>query len=122
MVNDPYTLIVALDLTGSAQGRLYMDDEHSLAHKQGQYILRSFEYRGGVLKASAVLGTNQDFTAENRIERIVIVGIAHAPERITVLSEGQTRGLTFSFDGSSRVLTIRKPDVAASRDFEIALM
>lgn len=40
MVNDPFTLVVALDKSGYAVGDLYIDDGHSFAFAQGQYLHR----------------------------------------------------------------------------------
>jgi len=38
MVNDPYTLVVALDEQGKALGDLYIDDGRSFAFTEGQYL------------------------------------------------------------------------------------
>lgn len=40
MVNDPFTLVVALDESGGAEGDLYLDDGHSFAFTQGAYLHR----------------------------------------------------------------------------------
>lgn len=40
MVNDPFTLIVALDEGGKASGDLYLDDGHSFAFTKGAYLHR----------------------------------------------------------------------------------
>lgn len=40
MVNDPFTLVVALGARGRAVGDLYIDDGHSLAFTKGQYMHR----------------------------------------------------------------------------------
>jgi hypothetical protein len=40
MVNDPYTLVVALDEQGKALGDLYIDDGRSFAFTQGHYLHR----------------------------------------------------------------------------------
>lgn len=34
MRDDPYTLSVAVDLDGNAQGTLYIDDEHTFEYRQ----------------------------------------------------------------------------------------
>src|SRR5439155_3670 len=41
MVNDPYTLVVALDGSGAANGLLYIDDGRSFDYKKGHYCMRS---------------------------------------------------------------------------------
>ncbi len=40
MAKDPFTLIVALDQSGTARGDLYLDDGHSFAFLRGQYAHR----------------------------------------------------------------------------------
>jgi hypothetical protein len=40
MVHDPFTLVVALDAAGKAEGDLYLDDGHSFAFTQGTYLHR----------------------------------------------------------------------------------
>jgi alpha 1,3-glucosidase len=47
MYNDPFTLTVALDREGAAEGTLYMDDEHTFDHQKGVYRYRKFTYSGG---------------------------------------------------------------------------
>lgn len=34
MREDPYTLVIALDSDGKAQGTLYIDDEHTFDYRQ----------------------------------------------------------------------------------------
>ena len=40
MVKDPFTLVVALDESGNAEGDLYLDDGHSFAFTKGAYLHR----------------------------------------------------------------------------------
>lgn len=40
MVRDPFTLVVALDESGKAEGDLYLDDGHSFAFTKGAYLHR----------------------------------------------------------------------------------
>jgi alpha 1,3-glucosidase len=40
MAHDPFTLVVALDAAGKAEGDLYLDDGHSFAFTQGAYLHR----------------------------------------------------------------------------------
>jgi hypothetical protein len=47
---DPYTLLVALDTTGRAQGHLYEDDGLTTAHQQGAFVFRTFTFAGGKLR------------------------------------------------------------------------
>lgn len=60
MAGDPYTLVLALDEAGAAEGALYLDDEESHDHRkadgQGR-AKRRFSFAGGVLTGRAVEGT-----------------------------------------------------------------
>ncbi|RKP27115.1 glycosyl hydrolases family 31-domain-containing protein, partial [Syncephalis pseudoplumigaleata] len=49
MKDDPFTLIVALDKNGTAQGELYTDDGVSYDFLDGSYIHRRFTFKDGVL-------------------------------------------------------------------------
>lgn len=40
MVRDPFTLVVALDESGRAEGDLYLDDGHSFAFTKGAFLHR----------------------------------------------------------------------------------
>lgn len=42
MVADPFTLVVALDESGKAEGDLYLDDGHSFAFTKGAYLHRRY--------------------------------------------------------------------------------
>ena len=44
MSQDPYTLFVALDSNGNAEGKLYMDDEHTFGYRAGAFAFRNFSY------------------------------------------------------------------------------
>ncbi len=44
----------------------------------------------------------------------MVVGLARAPKKVTL---GKSVDLSFEFDG--KTLTLRKPDVRATSDFEI---
>ena len=39
---DPFTLRIALDKKGSAQGELYLDDRETFSHQDGQIVWREF--------------------------------------------------------------------------------
>lgn len=59
MALDPYTLVVALNESGSAEGKLYLDDEESHDHKKEDGSAKStrrFAFRDGVLSGRAAEG------------------------------------------------------------------
>ncbi|XP_023749340.1 probable glucan 1,3-alpha-glucosidase [Lactuca sativa] len=130
MENDPYTLVIALDSSGEAEGELYIDDGKSYDFKNGAYIHRRFLFSNGKL-TSVNLATSASvgpmFLSDCTIERIILLGQTSKPKsariepanRVTEVELGpiQTRvGVRPS------VLTIRKPNVKVSEDWSIQLL
>lgn len=60
MVADPYTLVVALDEDGMAEGKLYLDDGESYDYRKtdgaGKTTQR-FSFSGGVLSGRGIEGS-----------------------------------------------------------------
>jgi alpha 1,3-glucosidase len=127
MYYDPFTLLVVPTAAGTAHGKLYMDDEISLAHEFGASIYRSFEYTNNklVCKAARTVVTSSPesstFKPTNTVERIVLADQSRAPSKVSVRGAGIANpvDLTFVFDGTLRTLTIKKPDVLVRDDWEI---
>lgn len=138
MKYDPFTLLVALDKSGSAAGDLYLDDGDSYAHEQGQFIWRQFfaelSHEGFVMASDDLAEDNLDravdqtalerYDHENafakdmakvRIERIVVLGLNKAPKR--VLNDGVDVEFTWeegvpsegAKEGKASVLVIKNP-------------
>eukprot|EP00617_Octactis_speculum_P024935 CAMPEP_0185770024 /NCGR_PEP_ID=MMETSP1174-20130828/57134_1 /TAXON_ID=35687 /ORGANISM="Dictyocha speculum, Strain CCMP1381" /LENGTH=931 /DNA_ID=CAMNT_0028455309 /DNA_START=42 /DNA_END=2837 /DNA_ORIENTATION=+ len=119
MINDPYTLYIALDKQGKASGDLYIDDETTFNHKSGNFALRHFNFDSLVLESTS--GVPTTFTANNRVERLVFIGLERAPKTVSVSSKSKTGSLTFDYDSRKKILTVRKPDVFATEDFKITV-
>lgn len=128
MINDPYTIYIALDNELKAEGALYMDDETTFDHeKRNNYGVATFSSDLGssiIIQNSVALG-NQGALLESNgsrmIERIVIMGIASEPKEIsltTLISPNETP-IEFQFDEASKILVIRKPDVSALEQWKI---
>eukprot|EP00879_Flechtneria_rotunda_P018748 GHRR01019680.1.p1 GENE.GHRR01019680.1~~GHRR01019680.1.p1 ORF type:complete len:236 (+),score=63.32 GHRR01019680.1:164-871(+) len=79
MLNDPFTLMVALDKSGSATGDLYLDDGRSFAFTKGQYLHKRLTYKDGVLSSHAMhqpTGTPEGtLTSKLLIEKVIILGL-----------------------------------------------
>jgi len=121
-VADPFTLVVALDSAGSAQGDLYLDDGNSFDYKtKSAFSLRQLTFSKGTLTSSTKAGAG--FLGRgNTVERVVILGVKAAPASIVAkTSGGVTRDLTFVYESSLARLTIRKPDVVAAEDWTITI-
>lgn len=123
MIQDPFTLFIALDKTGVAQGDLYIDDEETFDFKEGKFALRRFKFEAGVLTGSAVPGSPAGFTAVNQIERVVVMGMAKPPRSVALSpASGPAQDVTFDFDSRVKVLTIRKPEILATTDFSLTVI
>eukprot|EP00903_Cladosiphon_okamuranus_P006839 g6661.t2 len=138
MAVDPYTLVVALDEGGSAEGTLYLDDEesHDYRDKEGGAgrATRLFSFGAGVLAVRAAEGSGV-YRPANTIERVVIAGVGAEPSSVTLqmatpsaLEGGEAAAaavaavpLDFTYDAVARVLTVRKPDVCVVDDFDLRL-
>lgn len=121
MWHDPYTLIIALDKSGQATGQLYLDDETTLRHEvKGEYSLRRYDFKDKTLTSTKVEG-QAGKPYDNAIERIVVLGLTYKPASVMATAGGSVRSLDFEYDGKTKILTIRKPAVAADADWSIAV-
>ena len=122
MRNDPYTLVIALDKQGEAEGSLYIDDKKTFEYRNGKSILMKFTFlNNGVLTSKQL---HADFLTKEWLERVVIIGLAKTPASIAInpTSGGDSaRDLKFSVDNSSGTLTIRKPGVNMAEEWEMKL-
>lgn len=108
---DPLTFAVYLDpSTGSASGRVYIDDYRTTAYLDGQSFLDvDLEFKNGVLQSPAVRGKLPEATAEAvsaEVERVEIFG----------LQKPATRAELVKSDGSKVQLpvpTVRTLEVGA---------
>jgi alpha 1,3-glucosidase len=136
MFFDPYTLFIFPGSCGLAQGELYLDDEHTLAHETGMFALRKFDFTGTHIRSSISrtefhpvgaiepLNSNPSFFAPNTVERIVIANQLSAPVKVVIRSidaNVEPIELKFSFDKNAHTLTIKKPDVRVADDWVITL-
>ncbi|XP_077143628.1 neutral alpha-glucosidase AB isoform X3 [Ranitomeya variabilis] len=120
MQDDPFTLYVALNLQGEAQGELYLDDGHSFNYQQNDFLYRKFSYSHGELTSSS-LDLNGKFETPSWLERVVIIG-ATKPKNITLHQPGGSEvQLEFDYDAQTSVITVRKPGVNIASDFTISL-
>uniref|UniRef100_A0A6A7FRA2 Glucosidase II subunit alpha n=2 Tax=Hirondellea gigas TaxID=1518452 RepID=A0A6A7FRA2_9CRUS len=128
MRDDPYTLIVALGTDGTAQGTLYIDDEHTMDYRKGKYLYILLSYSGSQLVGKVLEPSVPDsrYVTKSWLERVVIVGLNDQPSKITMVTKGGGQvSLEGSFSkGSGRTssrLIIRKPDINIAQEFTISL-
>ncbi|KAI5964054.1 ROT2 [Candida pseudojiufengensis] len=67
MKHDPYTLIIALNIQGYANGQLYVDDGESI---DSEFKMINFEFENGKLSVNST----GDFSLPIEIEKAIIVG------------------------------------------------
>ena len=107
---DPFTLRIALDEKGSAQGELYLDDRETFSHQDGQIVWREFVAEKPDRKDKILLVSSRDLAQEKlgeavdgvslksislsnifsksmesvRVERLVIIGLTNKPKAAKV--------------------------------------
>jgi len=123
MREDPYTLTIALDREGSAEGDLYMDDERTLDHTRGvfrrvAFTMSSRAGKGWTFRGATVEGGA--YAPENTIERVEILGVDAKPSAVGVVTDGG-RALDFEYDASRKVLVVRKPVLLVAEPFEVRI-
>ena len=134
MFYDPYTLVIAPDAEGNAAGVLYMDDEYSVAHQTNpgeSSVLRQFNLVAPAAKltcrakfpspSESGATTGILYEAPNLLERILIAGQQRAPVKVLVVTkkDGKETELQFFYDANSKILSIKKPDVYMTEDWDI---
>lgn len=136
MINDPYTLVIALNSTQEAEGELYIDDGKSFEFLQGAYIHRRFVFSNGKLSSSNVVGPSslslgkQDrFSSDCIIDRIIILGYSLGSTKTALVEPSNHKtdiilaplNLGRLRSGPS-VVTIRKPNVRIADDWTIKIL
>uniref|UniRef100_A0A7S3VF80 Glucosidase II subunit alpha n=2 Tax=Chaetoceros debilis TaxID=122233 RepID=A0A7S3VF80_9STRA len=121
MTNDPYTLYIALDESQMASGSLYMDDEGTFNHVNGEYAMSNFTVDMNESIKCEVVGSavwiDQRPSDSRLVERLVIMGLEKKPSTLMI---GQVT-LEFDYSEESKILVIRKPQVSALRDWSIMI-
>ncbi|KAL7537615.1 hypothetical protein ACHAXR_007963, partial [Thalassiosira sp. AJA248-18] len=127
MMNDPYTLYVALGRDLKADGTLYMDDETTFDHEKRQdFGVASFTSSWGdniAIQNSVHIGSEDATTHDRIVERIVVMGVPTEPRVINLKSPDspEPTSMEFQYDGSSKLLVIRKPGVSALDEWTMEL-
>eukprot|EP01130_Rhizamoeba_saxonica_P014693 TRINITY_DN6435_c0_g1_i1.p1 TRINITY_DN6435_c0_g1~~TRINITY_DN6435_c0_g1_i1.p1 ORF type:complete len:943 (+),score=212.21 TRINITY_DN6435_c0_g1_i1:24-2831(+) len=116
MINDPYTLQIALDKNNQAKGDIYIDDESSFDYKNDIYSTSHLEFNDLTLIAQKSGGSGK---FDRLIERIVIAGLSSSPVSVNLVQSGDVKSLEFKYENG--VLTIKKPMVNPVDNWEISL-
>ena len=137
MANDPFTLWVVLDSTGSAEGQVYLDDGRSFAFERGVYMHRQLKFAGGVLSCTAAPELPSTavapakpgkYTTPAEIERIVVLGLPGGPKgwkvsrqdaQQTVDAEPGPIMMKPELADSTPALVVRKPNLLIGEDWSL---
>ncbi|KAM6563218.1 hypothetical protein CsatB_023216 [Cannabis sativa] len=129
MINDPYTLVIALNSSQKAEGELYIDDGKSFSFENGAYIHRRFVFSNGKLTSHNVASApgGAQFSSECVIERIILLGHSARPKNAIIEPEDRNvevemGPLLLKSKESSSFITIRKPNVPVASDWTIKFL
>ncbi|KAI8140128.1 glycosyl hydrolases family 31-domain-containing protein [Fennellomyces sp. T-0311] len=104
----PYTLLIALDDQGSANGVLYIDDGHSLDQPWISYV--TFHFENGVLDASGRFS----FPDPEPIDTIKLVG-----KHSTAWTVARYNDLTYQLQGEQGVMVVKELNISLSEEFTV---
>ncbi|XP_060790248.1 neutral alpha-glucosidase C isoform X1 [Neoarius graeffei] len=117
----PFTLTVALDLEGNAEGLLYEDDGHSFSYRdKKQFCLRKFSMQSGRLISSCA-DEEALFMSGGKLESVVILGQKSVDSSPTLKSTAGTTTVTFQFEPTQALLTLTGLDLEIHTDWEIII-
>ncbi|EFJ31082.1 hypothetical protein SELMODRAFT_169507 [Selaginella moellendorffii] len=133
MVDDPYTLVIALNSTQEAQGELYIDDGKSYEFEKGAFIHRRFSFSGGKLSSSSASPASKSYKTLSTVERIIILGLdakkVPAAHRALVEEGGQDRQADIEAAPpvlraklKSNAVAVRLPNVSIDKDWSIKVL
>lgn len=121
MKDDPYTLIVAIDLKAIAKGSLYIDDEESFEYRDGHFIYVEYEYINNQLISKCL--HCKDFSSKSWVEKVMIVGIPNVFTKASIqVNGGSLSELSVLYNTHNQVLTVRKPAVGIAQNWTITLL
>lgn len=132
-LNDPYTLVVALNSSYEAEGELYIDDGKSYDFAEGAYIHRKFVFSQGRLTSTSV-GPKKNgkvFISSCLVERIILLGLRardlagakHAfVEPLNRRVELEAGPLLLRSGAQVNAHFIRKPNIPIAEDWSIKLI
>ncbi|KAJ3384794.1 hypothetical protein HDU84_002633 [Entophlyctis sp. JEL0112] len=121
-LQDPVTLVIAVDGARTASGQMYADDGHTFEHATRQaYLLARFDYSNGVLRGTRGAGDAKAADggwAHARVERVLLVGVPDAVKSVVAVAAGDRSRLEFS-RGADGVIVVKDPKVVVGAEWEI---
>ncbi|KAF5199205.1 Alpha-glucosidase [Thalictrum thalictroides] len=129
MVNDPYTLVIALNNSLVAEGELYIDDGKSFEFEKGAYIHRRFVFSDGKLVSSNIAppALGSKFSTDCVIERIILLGLPQGSKSALIEPENrkvdvELGPIRLQGGQSFTAFTIRKPNIRVTDDWTIKIL
>jgi len=121
---DPFTLFVAPDTEGKAEGDLYLDDGKTYDYeKKGAFDMIHYRLQresGGLVLSSET--KTRAYETPVGIERIVIMGVSARPTTVTFSAKSAgSVPVTFTYDEATHVLTLKKPVPAVLDEWRITI-
>lgn len=118
MADDPYTLVVALDINGTAQGSLYIDDGETYEYLNNKHIYAKLTFEPNVMTYSFI-DENAHYPTRSWVERIVIAGIKAPPKTAKLSQGGKQTALQMTLHKGNDVLVVRKPAASMAQPWKI---
>ncbi|KAH9643481.1 hypothetical protein HF086_001427 [Spodoptera exigua] len=109
MADDPYTIVVALDINGTAEGSLYIDDGETYEYKNNKYIYAKL----------AFVNEKASYPTRSWVERIVIAGIKTPPKTAKLVQGDKQTSLQMTLHKGNDVLVVRKPAASMAQPWKI---
>ncbi|XP_074580003.1 putative glucan 1,3-alpha-glucosidase [Curcuma longa] len=130
MVNDPYTLVIALNGSLAVEGELYIDDGKSYDFEQGAYIHRRFVFADNRLTSIDIRPSRageKKFSSDCTIERIILLGLPSGAKKAVAAPGNHEMNielgpLTLRKGSKPIARTIRKPNVRVADDWSIRIL
>ncbi|XP_036449335.1 neutral alpha-glucosidase C isoform X1 [Colossoma macropomum] len=117
----PFTLTVALDSEGNAEGMLYLDDGHSFNYRdKKQFSLRNFTLQSGRLTSSCA-AEEGEFISDGKLESVVILGQKKVSRRPTLNSAAGKTTVMFQFEPERAMLKLTDLNLDIHTDWEIII-
>lgn len=120
-LHDPFTLVVALSVNGTAAGHLYVDDGASYEYRKGAYVFMSLKFENGIL--SSKFATKARYNSESWLEKVVLLGVPQHSYSKAIVQSKSVGSVTAEvlYNGGTKSLTVRKPKVLLSEEWTIRI-
>jgi alpha 1,3-glucosidase len=116
-VNDPLSLELFLDNSGSAEGTVYLDDGQTFDYKTGKHIYGKLVFSRKTLNYEIISGKWDESKAW--LERVTIFGYPSKPQKIVLTSGEKSTQLAYKYDNDRKILVIRKPGLPFTNSWQI---